>query len=99
MNDLIGEDEDDVRENITLNELLTPEQQEEAKDMAIKIGGMLGDAQRPVMQHALTLALTIAELVEFCPLEARESIINFFPITIRATLSAFEEHNKHKVRH
>lgn len=87
------------KERISLNEILAPDEQEEAKQMAMKIGAILGNANRSVIQHALSLALASAELIEFCPSETRESLIDFFNITIRTTLEAFAEHDRIKARH
>lgn len=74
-----------------MNQVLGPVEQDQCKQMAMQFGTMLAKAERPVINHLLTLAMTAAELISSCPKDSQAQMNDLLGGMTKVVLHAFEE--------
>jgi hypothetical protein len=61
----------------TLGDILTVEDQNDAKVLANAIGATMGEAKKSVIINALAIAIATAELVDFVEPHGRDAVLEF----------------------
>jgi hypothetical protein len=85
--------EQDILESLNL------ETQKKCRDMAIAITKMLGETKSPVLHHLVTLSMALAEVIHFCPAEARDTLIKFHNVSTQAIINMMEDMDRDGTKH
>lgn len=73
-----------------MDRVLGPVEQDECKQMAMQFGTTLAKAEKPVVNHLLTLAMTAAELISSCPTDSRPQMLDLLSGMTKVVLHAFD---------